>query len=136
MPLWLPSDFRRAILQPIRERHIAVRQIEGVVSPELRGHRVLLRQHQSHDLAQLDVVEEELDVNGVGWVLGRSIGFVVNEVVLGDHLYIGIFNVDGYRTPKRDGDRTISSEQSPPDSFPQSLVRLAELGTFDAVKKG
>ena len=82
MSLWLPADFWWTVLEPIGECHVAVCQVERVVSPHLRCYRILLRKHQTHDLAKFDVVQEKLNVYGVGRIFSRSIGLVVDEIVL------------------------------------------------------
>jgi hypothetical protein len=66
-------------------------------------------------------------VDGIGWVFRRSVGLIVNEVVLRYHLDIGVFNVDGDRSSKSNSDGSISGEKCPPNAFPESLVGFAEL---------
>lgn len=63
-------------------------QVERIVLSSFGCYRVLLREHEAHNLRQLDVVEEELDVNWVGRKLCGSIRLVVDEVVLGTHLHV------------------------------------------------
>jgi hypothetical protein len=127
MSLWFPSYFWRTILKPIRECHVTVRQVKRIVSSHLGGYRVLLRKHKTHDLTEFDIVQEELDVYRIGRVLGWSIGLVVVEVILGDHLDIRVFNVDRHRPSKSNGDGSIACEQRPPNAFPESLVGFAKL---------
>src|ERR1700759_1335687 len=96
MPLRFPLDFWRAVLKPIRESHVAVREINGVGS-SLRCHGVLLRENKAHDFAELYVVEEELNMDGVWLVIRRSIRFIVIKVVGRDHLHIRVLDVDADR---------------------------------------
>jgi hypothetical protein len=56
----------------------------------------LLRQHKTHDLRQLDVVDKEVYVDWVWREFRRAIWLIFDEVVLGYHLHIGILRVDGY----------------------------------------
>lgn len=64
------------------------------VRPPLRRNGILLCQDKTHDLAKLDVVQEELYMDGIGLVFGRSIGLIVDEVVGRDHLHIRVLDVD------------------------------------------
>jgi len=66
-------------------------------------------------------------VYGIGRVFSRSIWLIVDEIVLGYHFDIGVFDVDGNWPSKGNGDGSISGEQCPPDTFPESLVGFAEL---------
>lgn len=75
-------------MKPIRKRHVTVCKVKRIISSNLGSDGVLLRKHQTHDFAKLDVVEEKLNVYGVRRVFRRSIGLIVNEVVFGDHLNI------------------------------------------------
>lgn len=129
----LPSDLRCAILQPICKCHVAVCQVESVIPTEFRRHGILLRKDKSHDLTQLHVIQEELNMHGVGRIFGGSVRFVVEEVVFADHFHVGIFDVDGHRTSERHGNRSVSGEQGPPYTLPQPLVCFAELRAFDTV---
>lgn len=81
MPLRLPSHLRGTVLQPVRKSHIAMGQIECVVSTQLGRNRVLLRKHQTHDLTEFDVVQEEMYMNRIWWVFCWSIWFVIDEVI-------------------------------------------------------
>lgn len=107
-------------------------EVEGIVLAHFARHRVLLRQYQAHDFAQFDVIEEELHVYWVRGELGRAIELVVDEVIFRDHFDIRIVNVDAARPSKRHGDGTITSEESPPNALPKSLVGLAQLRGLDA----
>jgi hypothetical protein len=51
------AHFLRHVHHPIRQCQIALHQINLVISTHLRGNRILLRQNQSHYLAELDMVE-------------------------------------------------------------------------------
>jgi hypothetical protein len=62
MPGTLPVNFSGAVLEPVGQSHVTVRQVDGICSSRLRCNRVLLRQHKPHDLAQLHVLQEELDM--------------------------------------------------------------------------
>lgn len=84
----IPLDFRWAVLQPIGKGHIAVSKIYGICPAMLRRYRILLRKYQTHDLAQFDVVDEELDMHWIRWMFGRAVGFVVNKIILTDHLNV------------------------------------------------
>jgi hypothetical protein len=79
---------------------------------------ILLREHEAHDLGKFDVVEKEVDVDGVRWEFCGSIGLVVDEVVFCTHLHIGVVDVDGDWTSKCDGYGAIASEECPPYSLP------------------
>lgn len=69
----------------------------------------------------------------IGRVFGGSIRFIVNEVVFRHHFDVRVFDVDRYRTAKSNSDRSISGEQSPPNTFPESLIGFAELRRLDAI---
>jgi hypothetical protein len=127
MSLWFPPYFWWAILEPIGECHVAVRQIKRIVPSHLRCYRILLRKHQTHDLTKLDIIQEELDVYRIRRIFSRSIGLIVDEVVLGYHLDIGVFDIDRYWSSESNSDRSISGKERPPNTFPESLVGFAEL---------
>lgn len=127
----LPVHFFGTILQPVGQGHVTRGQIKSIGFSILACGGILLREHEAHNLGELDVVEEELDVDRIGCVIGRAIDFVVVEVVFGHHLDIGIFRVDAAWSSQSHGDRAVSSEQAPPDSLPQSLIGLAELGCLN-----
>lgn len=98
----LPINFFRAILQPICECHVAVRQVNRILSSCFGSNGVLLGQDQAHDLAQPNVLEEKLDVYIIRRIFCRLIQFIFDEIVLGDHLNIGIIGVDMHRATKGD----------------------------------
>lgn len=88
MPLGFPPYLWWAVLKPIRKRHVTVCKVKRIISSNLGSDGVLLRKHQTHDFAKLDIVEEELNVYGVGGVFRRSIGLIIDEVVFRHHLDI------------------------------------------------
>lgn len=88
MTVSVPLHIRRTILKPVRESHVAVCQIDCIRSAVLGRHRILLGQNQTHDLTQLHVVYEEVHMNRVRRKLGRSVGLVLEKVLLRDHLYV------------------------------------------------
>ena len=130
MPVRLPLHLWWTILKPICERHIAVREVDCVRS-SLGCNRVLLRQYQAHNFAQLDVVQEELYMDGIWLILRRSIRLIVNEVVRRYHLHIRVFDIDTAWSPKSNSNGPVSREQCPPDPLPKALVRSAELRMLD-----
>ena len=91
-----PVDLLWAILQPIRQSHVTVGEIDrfdpGVL---LWANGVILREDKANDFAELDVVEEELHVHRIGPVIGRLVGLVFDEVVLCKHLHVRVIDVDG-----------------------------------------
>jgi hypothetical protein len=87
----------------------------------------LLRKHETHDLTELDIVQEELDVYRIGRVLGWSIGLVVDKIIFRNHFDIRVFDVDGNRSSKSNSDRSIAREQGPPNSFPKTFISFAKL---------
>jgi len=129
----IPLDFGWAVLQPVGQRHVAVGKVDGIGSAVFGSHRILLGEDEAHDFAQLDVVDEELDMDGVGRVLGALVDLIVDEVVLGDHLHVRVFGVDGDGPAERNRDRSIATIQGPPDALPETLVRSAQLRALDAV---
>jgi hypothetical protein len=127
MSLRLPSDLWRAVLEPVGQSHVTVCKVKHIVAPHLRSDGILLRKHKTHDFAEFDVVEEELDVNLIRRVFRWSVDFVVDEVVGADHFNIGILYVNRNWATQRHGDRSISREQCPPDPLPETLICFAEL---------
>lgn len=130
MSVRLPFHLGRAVLKPVRKCHVTVREVDRIGSP-LRRNRILLRQYESHNLAKLDIVQEELYMDRVGLILCRSIWLIINKIICGDHLHIRIFDVDAAWSTKSHRNRSISSKQCPPYSLPQALVRAAELRMLD-----
>jgi hypothetical protein len=109
MPVRLPLHLWWTILKPVCERHIAVCEVD-CVRPSLGRNRILLRQYETHNFAQLDVVQEELYMDGIWLILRRSIRLVVNEVIRRNHLNIRVFYVDAARTSEGNSDRPVSCE--------------------------
>ena len=130
MPLWFPIHFWWAVLKPICQRHVAVCKVDCVQSP-LRSYRILLSEYKTHYFAELHVVQKELDVDRVGLILCRPIRFVVEEVVRGDHLYVGVFDVDAARATKGNCDRSVPGKQRPPYSLPEPFVCSTQLRALD-----
>lgn len=108
-------------------------QVKRIVSSHFRCYRILLRKHQAHDLAKFDIIQEELNMDGIGRIFGWAVGFVVDEVILRYHLDVRVFDIDGNRSSKSNSDGSISGEKCPPNAFPESFVGFAELRTFDAI---
>lgn len=94
MPRSFPVYFTRAVPKPVGQSHVAVSQINRVRPPRFGRDRVLLGEDQAHDLAELHVLQEELDMNVVGWILGWTINFVFYEVIFRHHFDVGIIRVD------------------------------------------
>jgi hypothetical protein len=46
----------------------------------------------------------------IGGVFRRTVRFVIDEVVFRYHFDVGVFNVDGNRPPKSNGNRSIAGE--------------------------
>lgn len=95
-----------------------MRQVNRIVAPRFGRHRVLLRKNKAHDLTQLDVLEEELNVHWIGRVFGWGIILIFDKVILCQHLHVRIVCVDGDGSSKRNRDGPISCEESPPDALP------------------
>jgi hypothetical protein len=57
-------------------------------------HRVLLREYQTHDFAEFDILQEELNMYGIRRVRAREIAFVLNEIILREHLNIRVIQID------------------------------------------
>jgi len=112
------ANFLWAMLEPVGQGHVAVGQINSIGSLELGRDRILLGQDQAHDFAQLDVVDEEADMDGVRWELGGSVWLVFNEIVFGDHFDVRVFRIDTDRAAQSDSHRSISGEQGPPNASP------------------
>lgn len=72
-------------------------QVYGIGPSSLGCDRVLLRKHETHDLAELDILQEKLDVNRIRVVVTVWIPFVLDEVVFSNHFDIRIVGVDGDR---------------------------------------
>jgi hypothetical protein len=87
-----------------------VREIDGIGSSILGRNRVLLGQDEAHDLAQLDVVDEEVNMNRVWGIFCRFVRFVFHEVVFGNHLDVGVFWVDCNWPAERDCYRSVSGK--------------------------
>ena len=107
----LPVHFSRAILQPVRQSHIAVCQVDGVGSTCFGCNRVLLGKNQPHDLTQLDVLEKERNVNRVGSIFSVWVALIFDEILFRDHLDVRVIGVDRDWTTQSDCDRSISSKQ-------------------------
>lgn len=89
MSTLLPIDFLGAVLKPVGQSHITMSQVNRIVAAaSLRSDRVVLRENQTHDFAEFDIIQEEMDVYRVERIFGRWICFVLDEVVFGDHLDI------------------------------------------------
>lgn len=130
MPGSFPVDFLGAILQPVRQGHITVGQVDCVCSSGLGCDGVLLGQYEAHNLTELGVLEEELDMDRVGRRLCDAIYFVLDEIVFRDHFHVRIVCVYIYWSTKSDCNGAITGEQCPPDSLPKSLVGPAQLRRF------
>jgi hypothetical protein len=111
MPRSFPVYLSRAILKPVGESHVTMRQIDSIRSSCFRCHGILLREHQTHDLTQLDVLQEEVDVHWIPPIVAGWIAFLLDEVFFCDHLDIRIVGVDRDRSSKSDRDRPISGEK-------------------------
>ncbi len=109
VPLRFPSDFRWTILEPVGECDVAVGKVNGI-RPPLACDRILLRKNKAHNFAELDIVQEELDMYWVRLVLRRSVGLVIQKIFDRDHLDIGVFNVDRARSTKGYSNRSIPCE--------------------------
>lgn len=134
MPLRFPCHLRWAILEPIRKSHVTVCKVECIVTSSLGGCGVILSKYKTHNLAELDIIEEELHVCGILLVLCRSIRFIVEEVLGYNHLHVRVFDVYATRASECNSNRSISGKQRPPYPFPKAFVCSTELGTFDATK--
>lgn len=131
----LPAHFLGAILEPIGQCHIRVREVHRIHASGLGRHRVLLRKNQTHDLAQLNVLQEELHMDRVGRVSGRGVELIFDEVVLRHHFNVGVVGVDPDRSSQCHCHGAVSREERPPDSLPEPLVGLAELRRFHATRE-
>ena len=121
------------MLEPIGQGHVAMGQGDGGLASDLRRDRVLLREDEAHDVAQLDVLQEELDVKGIMGIVGRLTVLVLAEIILGDHLDVGVVGVDVDGSTQGNGHGPVPGEEGPPDPFPESLIGAAQLRTLDAV---
>ena len=128
----LPVDFLWTILQPVGQSHVTVGKVDGILSSALGCNGVLLGQDQTHNLTQSDVLQEELHVQMFRWVFGRQAVFIVDKVVFANHFDIRVVGVDMNRPPKSDSHGPITSEESPPDAFPETFIGPAQLRAFDA----
>lgn len=72
-------------------------------------------------------------MDGVGRVFGGGVNFVFDEIVFREHFDIGVIGIDIDGSSESHGNRSITSKQRPPDSFPQSLIRPAQLRSLDTV---
>jgi hypothetical protein len=108
-------------------------QIDGIGSSGFGRHRVLLGQHQPHDLAELDVLQEELDVDRVASIVVVRIAFIFDEIFFSYHFDIRVVSIDRHGSTQGDRDRAVSCEQRPPDAFPKTFVLPAQLRVFDTV---
>lgn len=102
-------------------------QVDRIVAPRLGRHRILLRKNKAHDLTQLDVLKEELNMHWIRRVFGWHVIFIFDKVILGQHLYVRVVRVDGDWPSKRNRNRAISCEESPPNALPQPLIGFAQL---------
>lgn len=118
MPRSLPVDFTRTVLEPVGQSHITMSQVDGVCASSFGCHRILLRQYETHDLAELDVMQEELNVNGIGLVIAVRVALVFDEVFFSDHLDVRVIRVDRYWSTEGNSDGAVSCEKRPPYSFP------------------
>lgn len=136
VPLGLPPYLWRAVLQPIRQCHVRVCQVDGVVAwSRFACYAILLRKHETHDLAQFDIVQEELDVYRFGRVFGRSVrSLVVIEIVLGTELYVRVFDVDAHGPAQGNSHGAVTCEECPPDALPETFVGARKLRAFDATE--
>ena len=76
-----------------------MREVNGILPSRFGCYRILLRQDQSHDLAQSDILKKELNMDAVWWIFRRLVQFVFDEVVFGDHLDVGVVSIDMHRAP-------------------------------------
>lgn len=105
MTILFPVDLFWTVLQPIRQRHVAMCKIDCIVaSTFLRCDRIVLRQHQAHDLTKLDIIEEKLYVDRVWRILCRAFRFVFDEIVFADHFHIRVFDINAAGSTKGDSD--------------------------------
>lgn len=118
MPLALPTHLLRAVLKPICQCHVRVGEIHSIHPSGFRGHGVLLGKDQAHDLAELDILKEELYVYRVWRVLGRNVDLIFNEVVLRQHPNVRIIGIDANGAAERDSHRSVPCKQGPPDPLP------------------
>ena len=132
MSCGFPTDLARTVLKPLGQGHVAVVQLDDRLSLRFRRHGVLLREDEPHDVAQLDVLEEKLDVERLGCVFGRLIVLALVEVGLGDHLDVRVVRVDVHGAAEGHGDGAVSREEGPPDPLPQPFVGALELRFLDA----
>ena len=93
-------------------------QVDRVLLAAFLRRGVLLRQHEAYDLAQLHVLQEELHVHRVGRVLAPLVGLVLDEVVLGEHLHVGVVEVDVHRPSQGHGNGPVTGEERPPYPLP------------------
>lgn len=126
----LPVNLTGTVLKPVRQCHVAVRQINGIRSSRLRCNRILLGEDKAHYLAKLDILQEELDVYGICLVIVVRISFLFDEIFLRNHFDVGVISIDRNRTAEGDSHGSVSCEKGPPYSLPESFVLPAELRTF------
>ena len=88
-----PKHFFRTILQPICKCHIAMSEIDSIVSPSHRRHGILLRQDEAHNLGQFDVLQEKLDMQRIGGIQCRLVHLILNKVILTKHLNVGVIRI-------------------------------------------
>ena len=56
-------------------------QVNCVIAPRLGSNGVLLREYETHDLAELDVIQEKLNVYRIRLVLRGPVWLIIDEVV-------------------------------------------------------
>lgn len=93
MPRALPVDFARTILEPICQCHVAMSKVDGICPSCLGCNGILLREDQSHDLAELHILEEKLNMYRLGLEIVVWVTLILNKVLFRDHLDIGVVGV-------------------------------------------
>lgn len=88
VPLLLPIDLFGTVLKPIGQSHVAMSEIDCILPLCFRSHGVLLRKYQTHNLAESYILEEELNMDGIGRVFHPVLVFVLKEIVFADHLNV------------------------------------------------
>ena len=110
MSVLLPLYLSWAMLEPVGKSHVAVRQVDRILPASFGGHRVLLREHQAHDLTQSDILKEELDVSMVGGKFGRLVELVFGEVIFRNHFHVRIVGIDVNGSTQGHSNRAVTGE--------------------------
>jgi hypothetical protein len=92
-----------------------------------------LGKNKAHNLAQLDILQEELYVNWVRIIFCAAVDLILDKIVFREHLDVGVIGIYIDGPAKGDGNGPVAGEECPPDSFPEALVRSAELRRFHTV---